>query len=50
MSSAPFDSTLSLKRDPYRFISRTCAEIGTDALGTRLMLVTGPHQVVRRQC
>ncbi len=38
MSSTPFDSTLSLKRDPYRFISRTCAEVGTDAFGTRFML------------
>ena len=34
----PFDSTLSLRRDPYRFISRTCAALGADAFETRVTL------------
>ena len=32
------DSTLSLVRDPYRFISRRCRELDTDLFQTRLQL------------
>lgn len=32
------DSTRALLRDPYRFISRTCQELGTDAFRTRLLM------------
>ncbi|MCF7701905.1 hypothetical protein [Loktanella sp. M215] len=35
---APFDSTLHLRRDPYRFVGKTCAKIGSDAFKSRLML------------
>ena len=34
----PFDSTLALRRDPYRFIQRTCADLRSDSFQTRLML------------
>ncbi|WP_299818379.1 cytochrome P450 [uncultured Jannaschia sp.] len=34
----PFDSTLPLRADPYRFIRRTCDAVGSDAFETRLML------------
>jgi len=33
-----FDSTLALKRDPYRFIPRRCAAHGADLFRTRIML------------
>ncbi|MFL6665020.1 MAG: cytochrome P450 [Rhizobacter sp.] len=33
-----WDSTLALLRDPYRYIGRTCASLGSDAFETRLML------------
>lgn len=41
------DSTIPLLRDPYRFISRQCQRLGTDAFETRLLLqrticMTGP--------
>lgn len=32
------DSTFSLFRDPYRFISKRCEELNTDAFQTRLLL------------
>lgn len=32
------DSSVPLLRDPYRFISRQCAEFGTDLFETRLLL------------
>lgn len=32
------DSTLALFRDPYRFVSRTCAELGRDVFQTRIFL------------
>jgi len=42
----PFDATVPLLRDPYRYISRACAEAGADAVDTRIgferaLLVTG---------
>ena len=33
-----FDATLALKRDPYRYISRTARALGTDLFETRLLL------------
>lgn len=33
-----FDSTLAFRRDPYRFIGRTCAALGSDVFETRLLL------------
>lgn len=33
-----FDSTIALRRDPYRFIRRTCTELGSDCFETRLLL------------
>ena len=33
----PFDSTIALRADPYRFIGRTCQSRGTDAFETRLL-------------
>lgn len=32
------DSTIALLLDPYRFIGKTCARLGTDVFQTRLML------------
>lgn len=42
-----FDSTFALKLDPYRFIARRCARLGTDVFETRLLMrraycMTGP--------
>ena len=42
------DSTVALLRDPYRFISKRCADLGTDLFETRLLLqkaicLTGPE-------
>ena len=42
------DATLPLLRDPYRYISRRCRRLGTDAFRTRLLgkptlCVTGPE-------
>lgn len=41
------DSTLAMLRDPYGFISKTCARLGSDVFRTRLLLrptvcMTGP--------
>lgn len=33
-----FDSTIAIRRDPYRFISRACREAGRDWVTTRLLL------------
>src|SRR3982751_3849384 len=33
-----FDSTRAFLRDPYRFISKRCRELGSDLFETRLML------------
>ncbi len=36
---APYpDSTVALLLDPYRFVARTCARLGSDVFQTRLML------------
>ncbi len=45
---AGFDSTLALARDPYRFVSRTARDLGSDIFALRLMLrpaiaLTGPE-------
>ncbi len=42
----PLDATVPLLRDPYRYVSRACAEAGADAIDTRIgleraLLVTG---------
>ncbi len=34
----PFESTVALRADPYRFISKICRAEGSDAFATRLML------------
>ena len=41
-SKASFDDTLTLARDPYRFISEQCERHGSDAFETRLFL----HKVI----
>lgn len=33
-----FDSTLALKRDPYRFIAKGCRRVGDDVFETRILL------------
>src|SRR5262245_56793260 len=39
MPRAPeFDSTLSLKRDPYHYIARTADQVGSDVFATRILL------------
>lgn len=45
---APFDSTMAIRRDPYRFIHRMAEAQGSNAFETRLLLertlcVTGPE-------
>jgi fatty-acid peroxygenase len=49
-ASLPFDSTLGLRADPYRFISRECRRLDTDLFETRILLrptvcMTGPEAV-----
>lgn len=36
--TAAFDSTFAFRRDPYRFIARTAAALGSDVFETRLLL------------
>src|SRR5690625_7831989 len=37
-TTGSFDSTLALRRDPYRFISNQCNRHASDAFETRLLL------------